>query len=424
MTASETASVIAIHNARVLTPAGPLDTDLTLRDAKVHSLSAGKAETHLDAGGALVGPGFVDLHCHLREPGFEWKEDIRSGARAAAAGGYTAVVAMPNTSPAIDSGHLARFVADRGREVGLVEVAPAGAITMGRAGNALAHLDELFDVGVRLFTDDGDGVADAGLLRHAMEYLAERGGVIAQHAEDPGLARGGHMHEGRVSSRLGIRGLPSLAEEVMVARDLALVALTGVRYHVMHASAQGTVDLVANAKRSGLGVTAEVTPHHISFDHSRVESMEPDFKMYPPLRTEADRAVLGRALHDGTIDAVATDHAPHAPYECEVPFEEAPRGVIGLETAAAAVNTALELTPMLLFERMSVAPALICGLSSQGRWVEEGSPANLVIFDPDTSWVPESFLSKSQNSPFRGTKLRGKVLMTILRGCLTYQASS
>jgi dihydroorotase len=232
------------------------------------------------------------------------------------------------------------------------------------------------------------------------------------------------MHEGRVSSRLGIRGLPSLAEEVMVARDLALVALTGVRYHVMHVSALGTVDLVTNAKRSGLGVTAEVTPHHISFDHSRVESMEPDFKMYPPLRTEADLAALGRALQDGTIDAVATDHAPHAPYECEVPFEEAPRGVIGLETAAAAVNTAVELAPMVLFERMSVAPALISGLSSQGRWVEEGSPANLVIFDPDTSWVPESFLSKSQNSPFRGTKLRGKVLVTIFRGCLTYQASS
>ena len=418
-----TASGIAIHNARVLTPDGPVDTDLLLQDDKVHRLSAGKAETHLDAGGALVGPGFVDLHCHLREPGFEWKEDIRSGARAAAAGGYTALIAMPNTDPAIDSGHLARFVADRGRDTGLVEVAPAGAITMGRAGDALAHLDQLFEAGVRLFTDDGDGVADAGLLRHAMEYLAERGGVVAQHAEDRDLARGGHMHEGAISSRLGIRGLPSLAEEVMVARDLALVALTGVRYHVMHVSAQGTIDLVTNAKRAGLSVTAEVTPHHLTFDHSRIETMEPDFKMYPPLRTEADLAALGQALQIGTIDAVATDHAPHAPYECEVPFEDAPRGVIGLETAAAAVNTAVKLAPMVLFERMSVAPALISGLSSQGRWIEEGSPANLVIFDPDSSWVPESFLSKSQNSPFRGAQLRGKVLATIFRGCLTYQAS-
>lgn len=424
MIASVIASVIAIHNARVLTPDGPLDTDLTLRDERVQSLTAGEAEIHLDAGGALVGPGFVDLHCHLREPGFEWKEDIRSGARAAAAGGYTAVVAMPNTNPAIDSGHLARFVADRGREAGLVEVAPAGAITMGRAGDALAHLDELFEAGVRLFTDDGDGVADAGLLRHAMEYLAERGGVVAQHAEDPGLARGGHMHEGAVSSRLGIRGLPSLAEEVMVARDLALVALTGVRYHVMHVSTQGTVDLVANAKRAGLGVTSEVTPHHLSFDHSRVETMEPDFKMYPPLRTEADLRVLGQALQSGTIDAIATDHAPHAPYECEVPFEDAPRGVIGLETAAAAVNTAIELAPMVFFERMSVAPALIGGLSSQGCWIEEGSPANLVIFDPDTSWVPETFLSKSQNSPFRGIELRGRVLATLYQGRLTHQAPS
>jgi dihydroorotase len=210
----------------------------------------------------------------------------------------------------------------------------------------------------------------------------------------------------------------------MVARDLALVALTGVRYHVMHVSTQGTVDLVANAKRAGLGVTSEVTPHHLSFDHSRVETMEPDFKMYPPLRTEADLRVLGQALQSGTIDAIATDHAPHAPYECEVPFEDAPRGVIGLETAAAAVNTAIELAPMVFFERMSVAPALIGGLSSQGCWIEEGSPANLVIFDPDTSWVPETFLSKSQNSPFRGIELRGRVLATLYQGRLTHQAPS
>lgn len=414
--------MIAIHNARVLTPDGPIDTDLTVREGAVNSLSAGQAETHLDARGALVGPGFVDLHCHLREPGFEWKEDIRSGSKAAAAGGYTALVAMPNTNPAIDSGHLARFVADRGRAAGLVEVAPAGAITMGRTGTSLAHLDELFEAGVRIFTDDGVGVADAGLLRHAMEYLAERGGVVAQHAEDAGLARGGHMHEGVVSSRLGIRGLPSLAEEVMVARDLALVAHTGVRYHVMHVSSRGSIELVAGAKGAGLTVTAEVTPHHLSFDHSRVETMEPGFKMYPPLRTETDVTALGKALLNGTIDAVATDHAPHAPHECEVPFEEAPRGVIGLETAAAAVNTAIEPAPMTLFEKMSVTPALIAGLSGQGRWIEEGSPANLVIFDPDASWVPQGFVSKSQNSPFRGVKLRGKVMATIFCGRITYQA--
>ncbi len=380
--------------------------------------------THIDAGGGWVGPGLVDLHTHLREPGFEWKEDILSGSRAGAAGGYTALVAMPNTEPAIDAGHLARFVIDRGREAGLLQVMPAGAITMARENQVLAHLDELFSAGVRMFTDDGNGVADAGLLRHAMEYLAERGGVVAQHAEDPGLARGGHMHEGAVSSRLGMRGLPSLAEEAMIARDLALIQLTGVRYHAQHVSSVGSVGLIEAAKKAGLPVTAEVTPHHLHFDHNRVETMEPRFKMYPPLRTADDVAAVGAALVAGIIDVVATDHAPHADYECEVPFEEAPRGVIGLETAAAAVLTAVDLDPVSFFSKMSVLPAQIAGLESQGRWIEEGAPANLVVIDPEALWVPKRFVSKAQNSPFLGVKLRGKVLATIFSGRITHQVST
>jgi dihydroorotase len=230
------------------------------------------------------------------------------------------------------------------------------------------------------------------------------------------------MHEGSVSSRLGIRGLPALAEETFIRRDLALVELTGVRYHVQHLSTAGSLSLVREAKQAGRPVTAEVTPHHLFFDHSRVETMDPDFKMYPPLRTRADVDSLGAGLLDGSIDAVATDHAPHADHEREVPFEEAPRGVIGLETAAAAVLTALEPDPLTFFRRMSVTPAAIAGLSRHGQWIEEGTPANLVVFDPDHVWVVESFISKSQNSPFRGQKLRGKVRATIFGGRLTHLA--
>jgi dihydroorotase len=277
----------------------------------------------------------------------------------------------------------------------------------------------LWAEGVRLFTDDGDTVADAGLLRRAMDYLAQLGGVVAQHAEDPGLARGGHMHEGAVSSRLGITGLPAVAEEVIVARDLRLVEVTGCRYHVQHVSTAGTVELIRAAKRSGLDVTAEVTPHHLVFDHREVESMDPVFKMYPPLRTPEDAAALRDAVIDGTIDCVATDHAPHSAHEKDVPFEEAPRGVIGLETAAAVVNEALGLEPAAFFARMSQAPLRILGLG-RGE-VEVGAPADLVIFDPVAEWTAEVFHSRSENSPWRGRRLVGKVRATVADGVVVYR---
>lgn len=412
--------MICLHDARLLTPDGVVEGDLLIGPERIERLASGPAEVDLNVGGAWVGPGFVDLHAHLRQPGYEWKEDIESGSRAAAAGGYTAVVAMPNTDPPIDTGHRARFLSEQGRRVGLVEIVPAGALTLHRQGEALAHLDELWAAGVRLFTDDGDTVADAGVLRNAMEYLVELGGVVAQHAEDPGLARGGHMHEGAVSSRLGMRGIPALAEEVIIARDLALVALTGVRYHAQHLSTATSLEQIAHARRQGLRVTAEVTPHHLTFDHSQVENLDPNFKMYPPLRTPADVEALAEGVRRGMIDAVATDHAPHAAFECEVPFEEAPRGVIGLETAAAAVHTALDLDPVSFFERMSVGPAQVVGIGEQGRWLEVGGPAHLVVFDPDAAWIPDHFQSKSENSPFRGMKLRGQVQTTIFSGRITY----
>ena len=418
---------VLITGGTVLTPAGPIRTDVRLSGSQVvevgTDLLAGRraaSEEVIDISGLWLGPGFVDLHTHLREPGQEWKEDIASGSAAAAAGGYTALVAMPNTDPPIDSGHLARYISDRGRKAGLVEVAPAGCITSGMEGIRLSHLDDLLDAGVRIFTDDGVTVGDAGLLRRAMEYLQSRGAVIAQHAEDAGLGKGGHMHEGEVSSLLGIRGLPSLAETLVVSRDIALAELTGASYHVQHVSCAQTVELIRGALDRGVDVTAEVTPHHLWFSDQEVMSLDPVYKMYPPLRTPSDVDALIAGLREGVIGAVATDHAPHAANEKDVPFEEAPKGVIGLETAFAAVRSALDPSPGLLFERMSVTPAAIGGLDRHGRWIEPGAPANLVAVDWDAGWTPERFVSKSSNSLFAGVPLTGQVRYTFYEGKMTY----
>ena len=413
---------VLIKGGSVFTSSGIVQTDVLVGDTVLAMGDDLTAEVVVDASGCWVGPGLVDLHVHFREPGQEWKEDIASGSAAAAAGGFTAVLAMPNTEPAVDSGHMARFVSDRGRSAGLVDVVPVGALTLGRAGERLSHLDDLWAAGVRVFSDDGDSVADAGLLRSAMEYLAHRGGVVAQHAEDAGLTRHGHMHEGAVSSRLGMRGLPAVAEEVVVARDLALVRLTGCRYHVQHVSSAGTVDLVRAAKAEGLPVTAEVAPHHLVFDDAHVTSMDPDFKMYPPLRARSDIEALIAGLRDGTIDAVATDHAPHAAAECEVPFEEAPRGVIGLETAAAAMLMTAGLDQQTFFERMSVAPARIAGLDDHGRPMEVGGPGHVAVIDPEATWQAGPFVSRSQNSPWKGATMTGRVVATVFGGRLTHDA--
>lgn len=406
----------------VMTSAGAMPADLRLGEGGIIAvgpdLDRVGAEV-VDCSGCWVGPGLVDPHVHLREPGQEWKEDIESGSRAAAAGGFTAVVAMPNTDPPIDSGHLARFVADRGRLVGLVDVFPAGCVTAGRAGQRLAHLDELWAAGVRVFTDDGDSVADAGLLRRAMEYLVDLGGVVSQHAEDRGLAGAGQLHEGEVSARLGLAGIPGAAEEVVVARDLAVTRLTGGRYHVQHVSTAGTVALVGAAKEAGLAVTAEVAPHHLAFDHRAVLSTDPAFKMYPPLRRPEDVEALRQALADGTIDMVGTDHAPHAAHEKDVPFEDAPRGVIGLETAVGVVLETVGLGSVDLFTRMALAPARMAGLADRGRWLAVGEPATITVIDPAVSWVAERFHSRSANSPWRGRALRGRARHALLRGRFT-----
>lgn len=415
---------LLIVNGLVAGPSEPRTADVRVRQGSVVEIGADLApgdEPVVDATGCWVGPGFVDIHTHLREPGQEHKEDISSGSRAAAAGGYTAIVAMPNTLPAMDTAELASFVRRRGAEVGLVEVVPSGTVTIGRKGDKVAPIDELWGAGVRMFTDDGDAVADSGVMRDAMDHIGRLGGVVSQHAVDPGLARGGCMHEGAVAARLGVRGVPAVAEEIVIRRDMALVRLTGARYHVQHLSTAGAIEAVAAAKAEGLPVTAEVTPHHLAFDESELEQGDTTFKMMPPLRTPADVAAVRGALASGVIDAVATDHAPHSPAEKAVSLEEAPPGVTGLEWAAAVVNTVVGLDIRRFFERMATAPAAIARLDDgQGRPVEPGSPANLVVFDPESVWVPASTRSRSRNSPYLGRPWQGVVRATVYNGVITY----
>ncbi len=385
--------------------------------------------TVLDATGCLVGPGLVDLHTHLRQPGREEAETVESGARAAALGGYTAVVAMPNTEPAIDSAGVARQVLELGRGAP-AEVAVAGAITVGRAGQALAPMGELADLGVRLFTDDGAGVQDGGLMRRALDYAKGLGVTLAQHCEDDCLAQGGAMHEGSWSSRLGLPGMPAAAEEVMVARDIALVRLTGAPVHFLHLSTAGSVELVRLAKREGLPVTAEAAPHHMLLTHAAVAGYDTVFKVNPPLRTDEDVAAVVAGLCDGTIDAVATDHAPHAPEAKDAPFDQAPPGMLGLQTALPIAWQVLSphLGPARVFALMSAQPAAIArlratdsrpgGHSAQGGPVEVGATANLCVFDPTatTTVDPDRLASRSRNTPYAGRTLTGAVRHTVLRG--------
>lgn len=393
------------------------------------SIDAPKGATVLDAGGCLVGPGLVDLHAHLRQPGREEAETIETGARAAALGGYTAVVAMPNTEPPIDSAGVVREI------LGLAdgcaaEVAVSGAITLGRAGASLAPMGELAALGVTLFTDDGAGVQDGALMRRALAYAKGLGVTLAQHCEDSCLAEGGAMHEGEWSSRLGIPGMPAAAEEAMVARDIALVRLTGAPVHFLHLSTAGSVDLVRRAKAEGLAVTAEAAPHHMLLTHALVADYDPVFKVNPPLRTDGDVAAVVAGLCDGTIDAVATDHAPHAPEAKDVPFDQAPPGMLGLQTALPIAWKVLSprLGPERVFALMSAQPAAIAkltatdprvgGHSAHGGPVEPGAAANLCVFDPAATTLvePGRLASRSRNTPYAGRTFKGAVRHTVLRG--------
>jgi dihydroorotase len=416
-------SSLLLRGGSVLTPAGQRQADVLVVDGVVEAVGAGVAAADvIECEGAWVGPGFVDLHTHLREPGQEHKETIESGSTAAAAGGYTAVLAMPNTAPAIDTRERAEWVLARGRDVGLVEVGVAGAVTRDRAGRELADLDGMLEAGIRWFSDDGDSVATAGLLRTALMRVADHGGVVSEHAEDASLTVDAVMHEGEVSALLGLRGMPAVAETLIIARDVELAEETGGAVHIQHLSTAGSVALVRAAKHRGLRVTAEATPHHLTFDHTELKARDPRFKMKPPLRSGEDVAALRAAVRDGTVDIIATDHAPHSAEETiGAGFEMGAFGVIGLETSAAAVNSVLGFGAATLFARMSLTPARLGGFADQGRLIEPGITANLTVFDPHAEWVPSEFRSRSQNSPFIGRPLRGRVRATIFRGSVTFR---
>jgi len=413
---------LVIKGGRVVDATGTRDADVLVEGGHVTKIGTGlRGDRVLDASGAIVAPGLVDLHVHLREPGGEEAETIESGARAAALGGFTAIVAMPNTEPPQDDPAVVSSVLAKGA-TSLCDVHVAGAITIGRAGEALAPMGEMYALGVRIFTDDGACVASAGVMRAALEYSRSLpGAVIAQHAEDETLATG-HMNEGEWSSRLGIPGRPAAAEELIVARDCLLAELTGTPVHFLHLSTAGSIDLVRGAKARGVRVTAEAAPHHFTLTDAACQSFDPLFKVNPPLRTAADVAAVKAGLADGTIDAIATDHAPHPTEAKERTFEEAPPGMLGVETALALAITEL-VEPGVLpiadaLARLSWGPAAIAGLTDHGGPIALDAVANLCVIDPLLEWTVDAtkLASRAHNTPYDGRRLTGRVRHTVLRG--------
>ena len=413
---------IVIVGGTVVNPDAVAKVDVRIVDGVVTEVGSHlSGGTVLDAAGCFVSSGFVDLHTHLREPGKEEAETIETGSRAAALGGYTAVVAMPNTDPAQDSVMVVEFVREQGRRAGMVDVIPSGCITVGRAGEVLAPFASLAGAGVRIFTDDGNGVQDPLLMRRALEYARDLGVVLAQHCEVSRLTEGAVMNEGSCCSHMGVPGWPSIAEELMLFRDIELVRLTGAPMHFLHLSTKGSVELVRRAKAEGLPVTAEVTPHHLALTEELLTGWDPIFKVNPPLRTVADIDALKAGIADGTIDAVATDHAPHAPHSKEMPLDQAPPGMLGLETALGVVNTAVSLEPARLVELFSWNPARIAGIADRhGRPVAVGEPANLAVWSTTEVWSVsrDALASKSRNTPYHGMELRGRNRHTIHEGSI------
>ena len=444
------AGPILVQGGRIVDPSQGIDevADLLVQEGVVRGMEGQidppDGATTIDATGLVVCPGFVDLHCHLREPGFEYKETIATGTRAAARGGYTTVCAMPNTDPVIDSRAIVDFVHRKGREDGVARVLTIGAVTKGSKGGELAEMGELAEAGVVGFSDDGHPVADSNIMRHALSYSSSLGLPVINHCEVLELSAGGAMNEGWVSNRLGLKGVPNSAEDVMVARDIALAELTGGRLHIAHASTAGTVDLVRQAKEKGLSVTCEVTPHHLTLSEEAVAgdgspgtsvafqpltsgAYDTNAKVAPPLRSRRDVEAMVHALKDGVVDLIATDHAPHSTVQKVCTFEEAAFGISVLETALGSLMSlvhAQSISLSLLIEKLTWAPARFLGMEL--GTLKAGAPADVTIFDPDTEWIVKAseFASKGKNTPLDGRTLKGRVVATIVGGAVVSEATS
>jgi len=414
---------VVIKGGTIVNPDGQSRVDVRIENGKVVEVGANlSADVQLDASGCIVSSGFIDLHAHLREPGKEEAETIETGSRAGALGGYTALVAMPNTDPPQDSIAVIDFVREQGKRAGLVDVVPSGCITLGRLGETLAPMAELAQAGVTLFTDDGVGVQDASLMRRALEYAKGLGVTLAQHCEVAELTKGAVMNECQCCTDLGLPGWPSIAEELMVFRDIELVRITGASMHFLHLSTARSVELVRAAKRDGLSITAEVTPHHLSLTQELLSSYDSVYKVNPPLRSAEDIRALKVGLLDGTIDAIATDHAPHPRRDKEMSLDMAPPGMLGLETALGVVMAYGDLEIKDVVSLLSWNPARIAKIdANHGRPVAVGESANICVFDPDLAWSVdvERLASKSINTPYVGRTLRGRVRHTIFKGTPT-----
>jgi dihydroorotase len=426
-------AAMLLRGGRIIDPSQRMDaiSDLLIEKDTIEALG-----TNIDVGsrddveivncaGRVVAPGFIDVHCHLREPGREDVETIATGARAAAAGGFTAVCAMPNTDPVTDNQAAVGFIIRQAARAKAARVYPIGAISLGQRGEALAEFGEMVGAGAVAVSDDGKPVASAHLMRTALEYARTFGIPVADHCEEPTLAAGGAMNEGLVSARLGLKGVPNEAEEIMVIRDILLARRTGGHVHLCHMSTHGSVELIRWGKERGVNVTAEVCPHHLSLTDEAVEGYNTNAKMNPPLRSAADVEAVQQAVHDGTIDVIATDHAPHHYDEKEREFADAPNGIVGLETAFAVNMTWLVATGIIdlatLVEKMSCAPARIFRLA--GGTLRRGNVADVTVFDPDAEWTvdPSRFRSKGRNTPYSGQKLKGRVHLTVVDGGVVFR---
>jgi len=429
---------LLIHSGHIIDPSQGIDEigSLLITESKILWLGRGELTPPqpdydiLDARGLMVCPGFIDLHCHLRQPGFEQKETIATGTQAAARGGFTTIGCMPNTNPPLDSQATVDYVKSTAATEGVVRVLPIGCISRGRKGQELAPMSELASAGVIAFSDDGDPVPDSRLMRQALDYSHTLDLPIIDHGEDKALTKGGQMNEGIISTKLGLRGIPAAAEEIIVARDLILAELTGGRLHIAHVSTEGSVDLIRRAKDKGIKVTAEVTPHHLTLTEEKVIGYNTNAKVNPPLRTKRDIQALIQGLKENVIDIIATDHAPHTKADKQREFNIAAFGISGFETAFGSLMTLVhdrQLTLATLIAKLTGEPAKIIG----NKWgklgtLTVGAPADVTIFDPDLEWIvdTEAFASKGKNTPLAGSSLKGKVKATIAQGKLVYKDDS